>query len=69
MTQTLQNKLAEWREADRKASAAEQSLTRLLFTRLEGPAPSETLLAEARLLRGLANEKLKAAIAALKPKH
>jgi hypothetical protein len=67
MTQTLHDTLAEWRDADRKASAAEKSLTRLLFTRLEDPPPPAGLAVEVRLLREIANEKLKAAIAALKP--
>lgn len=68
MPQTLHTKLAEWRDAERKASAAERSLTHLLFERLEEPPPTG-LAAEARLLREEANEKLRAAIAALRPKR
>jgi hypothetical protein len=65
MAQTLQNKLAEWREADSRARTAERSLTHLLFARLEDPPPTDEVVHEARMLRELANEKLKAAIAAL----
>ena len=69
MTQILTNKLAEWRAADCRARDAERSLTHLLFSRLEDPPPTDTLQTEARMLRELADEKLKAAIAALKPKR
>ncbi len=69
MTQTLTTKLAEWRAADSRARDAERSLTHLLFSRLEDPQPTDSLQAEARMLRELANEKLRAAIAALKPKR
>lgn len=68
MPQTLHTKLTEWRDAERKACAAERSLTHLLFERLEEPPPTDCLAAEARLLREQANEKLRAAIAALRPK-
>lgn len=68
MPTTLRSKLAEWREAERKACAAERSLTHLLFARLDDPPPSEQLAAEVRQLRELANEKLRAAIAALRSK-
>ena len=69
MTQTLHTKLSEWRDAERKACAAERSLTHLLFERLDEPPPTDRLAAEARLLRQQANEKLRAAIAALRPKR
>ncbi|HKB55162.1 MAG TPA: hypothetical protein VKD22_14295 [Ramlibacter sp.] len=68
MTTTLKSKLAEWRDADSRARDAERSLTHLLFSRVDEP-PADTLRAEARELRQLANEKLKAAIAALKVKR
>ncbi len=69
MPQTLHTKLSEWRDAERKASAAERSLTHLLFERLDEPPPTEHLAAEVRRLREQANEKLRAAIAALRPKR
>ena len=69
MPQTLHTKLSEWRDAERMACAAERSLTHLLFERLEEPPPTDRLAAEARLLREQANEKLRAAIEALRPKR
>jgi hypothetical protein len=69
MAQTLQNKLAEWREADSRARSAERSLTHLLFSRLDDPPPTDEAVHEARMLRELANDKLKAAIAALWPRR
>jgi len=69
MPQTLHTRLTEWRDAERKASAAERSFTHLLFARLDDPPPTEHLAAEVRLLRELANEKLRLAIAAMRPKR
>jgi hypothetical protein len=69
MTQTLQKKLAEWRDADSRARTAERSLTHLLFSRLDDPPPTDEVVHEARMLRELANDKLKAAIAALWPRR
>jgi len=67
MPYTLQTILAEWRDAERKASAAERSLTHLLFARFEPPPSTDHLAAEVRQLRELANEKLRQAIAAMRP--
>jgi len=69
MPQTLDKKVGEWRDAETKAREAEKSLNRLLFHQAEGLQPPDNLITEARLLRVLANEKLKAAIAAMKPKR
>ena len=68
MTQTLHRKLAEWRDADSKARAAERSLTHLLFAPIGDPPRTDILATEARMLRHLADQKLKAAIAAMTPK-
>jgi hypothetical protein len=65
MPQILDKKVGEWRELDRKARELEKVLARLPV-RGEGP-PSTDLIREAKMLRKLANEKLKAAIAAIKP--
>ncbi|HWI84649.1 hypothetical protein [Ramlibacter sp.] len=69
MCNTFRSRLAEWRDAESKASAAERSLTHLLFSRLDDPLPADGLVTEAKQLRELANEKLKAAIAALRVKR
>ena len=66
MPQVLDKKVGEWRDADRKARELEMALTRLRFSHDERPLPAE-LVRQAKLLRQLANEKLKAAIAAMKP--
>jgi hypothetical protein len=66
MPQVLDKKVGEWRDADRKARELEKALARLPLTRDEGPPPEE-LVRQAKLLRKLAHEKLKAAIAAMKP--
>jgi hypothetical protein len=68
MPQTLDSKVAEWREADSKAREAEQSLTHLLFSEQAERPLTEKLASEVRQLRKLAHEKLNAAIAAIKPK-
>ena len=69
MPQSLDRKLAEWREADSRARAAERTLTHVLFGREEDAPHTDRLLTQARLLRHLADEKLKAAIAAMKPQR
>lgn len=69
MPESLDRKIAEWREADSRARDAESSLSRILFVRLEEAPQTDTLQTQARLLRQLADEKLKAAIAALRPKR
>jgi hypothetical protein len=68
MSQSLDSKVGEWRSADSKAREAEKALARMPFFEGVGPPPTDDVVAEARLLRNLANEKLKAAIAAMKPK-
>jgi hypothetical protein len=65
MPHSLDRKVGEWREADRKAREVEKALARLPF--FGGNSTPPPLVAEARALRRLADEKLKAAIAAMKP--
>jgi hypothetical protein len=67
MPQLLDRKVVEWRDADTRARAAEKAVTQLLFVQGEGPPRTDDLVTEARLLREVANEKLKAAIAAIRP--
>ena len=67
MFQSLDKKVGEWRRADEKAREAERALACLPFYQGDGPPPTEDLVAQAKLLRKVANEKLKAAIAAMKP--
>jgi hypothetical protein len=67
MAESLDKKVGEWRSADREAREAEKALARLPFFRGEGPPPAEDLISEAKQLRRLADEKLKAAIEAMKP--
>jgi hypothetical protein len=71
MPYSVTKKLAEWREAESRARAAERSVTTILFARQQDPPRADTLLTEAKVLRQAANEKLKAAIAAmtLKPRR
>ena len=66
MTQSLDQKVGEWRDADRKARELEKALAHVPFSPGQGPATAE-LIREVKQLRRLANEKLKAAIAAIKP--
>ncbi len=67
MPHASRNAVAQWREADARAREAEISLTAARYEYLsgDGPEPSIVLQAEARLLRKLADAKLKAAIATL----
>lgn len=67
MPQSLDRKVGEWREADRKARELEKVLARLPLQHGEGP-PVEDLVSEAKALRRLADEKLKAAIEAMRPR-
>jgi hypothetical protein len=67
MPLALDKKVDEWRSADSRAREAERALAGLPFFQGEGPPPAEDLVSEVRLLRKLANEKLKAAIAAMRP--
>jgi hypothetical protein len=67
MPQSLDKKVGEWRNADSKAREVEKALANLPFFQGDGPPPADDLVAHAKLLRKLANEKLKAAIAAMKP--
>ena len=69
MPQSLDRKVGEWRDAESKARAAEKSLTLLLFDQGEKPQPTDDLITQAKLLRELANEKLKDAIAAMRPQR
>ena len=66
MPRALDKKVGEWRAADRKAREAENAVARLLLQD-EGPGRTEVLVREAKSLRNAANEKLKLAIAAMKP--
>jgi hypothetical protein len=67
MPESLDRKVGEWRSADRRARDAEKALSRLPFFQGSGPPPADDLVAEAKLLRKVADEKLKAAIEAMKP--
>jgi hypothetical protein len=66
MPHLLDRKVGEWRDADRKAREVEKALACLPYVQGEG-APTVELVSEAKALRKLADEKLKAAIAAMKP--
>jgi hypothetical protein len=66
MPQSLDTKVGEWRDADRKASEFEKALASLPFINGEGALPVD-LVKEAKALRKLADEKLKAAIEAMRP--
>ena len=66
MPQILDKKVVEWRDADARARAADQALNKLLFDE-GGKFPATADLAqEVRRLRHVADEKLKAAIAAMR---
>jgi len=67
MPESLDRKVGEWRDADRKARAAEKAIARLPFFSGEGPPPTDDFVSKAKVLRKLANDKLKDAIAAMKP--
>jgi hypothetical protein len=67
MRESLDKKVGEWRDADDRARAVEKAISRMPFFRGEGPPPTDDLVTTARSLRKVANEKLKAAIAAIKP--
>lgn len=67
MPQLLDRKVGEWRDAESRAREVEKTLAHLPFFQGEGPPPADELVTEAKLLRKLANEKLKAAIEAMKP--
>ena len=64
MPQVLDRKIGEWRDADSKARQAEKAVARLQG---QGQVPTDILVKEAKLLRKVANEKLRLAIAAMKP--
>jgi hypothetical protein len=66
MPHTLDSKVDEWRDADRRAREIEKALACLPFVKGESGLPAE-LVTEARALRKLADEKLKAAIDAIRP--
>lgn len=67
MSQAPRNVVNAWREADARAREADIALTaaRYEFLNGTGPEPSPELQAEARLLRKLADAKLKEALANL----
>lgn len=67
MTKASRSAVHEWREADARAREAEIALTAARYEFFNGsaPEPSVELQAEARLLRKLADERLKIAIATL----
>ena len=67
MPQALDRKVGEWRAADSRARDAEDAVARVLFLEGDGRSSTDDLLRQAKLLRNLANEKLKLAIAAMKP--
>ncbi|MDB5943923.1 MAG: hypothetical protein JWQ13_3489 [Ramlibacter sp.] len=61
--------LAQWREAHREASKAEQALfdASLLYARGNGPKPPEQTVARARELRARARDLLQLAMDRLRP--
>lgn len=63
---SLDKKVGEWRDADRQAREIEKALAGLPLVQGEAGPPAE-LVTEARALRKLADEKLKAAIEAIRP--
>lgn len=65
MPQLLDKKVVEWRAADACARAAEQALNKLLFDAGDKQPVHADLAQEAKRLRQVADEKLKAAIAAI----
>ena len=67
MPQALDKRVGEWRDADSRAREAESAVARLVFLQGEDRPPTDGLIKEAKLLRKLANEKLKLAIAAMRP--
>jgi hypothetical protein len=67
MPRTLDRKVGEWRDADSRAREAESAVARLLLQD-EEPGPTEVLVREAKSLRKVANEKLRLAIEAMKPR-
>ena len=69
MPQLLDSRVVEWREADTRARAAEQALGQPLFGQGEQPPSTADLAMEARALRRLADEKLKAALVAMHRRH
>lgn len=66
MPHSLDKKVGEWRDADRKAREVEKALAGMPFFHGDD-LPAVDLASEAKALRKLADEKLKAAIAAMKP--
>lgn len=66
MHHSLDKKVGEWRDADHQAREVEKALAHLPYPGGEGVPPAD-LLSQARALRRLADEKLKAAIEAMKP--
>ena len=66
MPQAAKKAVDEWREADARAREAELALVTARYQFLSGsaPEPPPELQAEARLLRKLADAKLKTALAA-----
>jgi hypothetical protein len=68
MPQILDKKVVEWRAADARARAAEHAVNKLLFDQEDKTPVMADIAQEARRLRQLADEKLKAAIAAMRVK-
>lgn len=68
MPQVLDKKVCEWREADREARELEGAIAHLRASANDGTLPAE-IVRKAKALRQLADEKLKAAIAAMKPER
>jgi hypothetical protein len=66
MPHSLDRKVDEWRDADRRAREIEKALACMAFVQGESGPPAE-LVTEARALRKLADEKLTAAIEAIRP--
>jgi hypothetical protein len=67
MPQELDKKVGEWREAERKAREVEKALAHLPLT-LGEDSEVPDLVSQAKALRRIADEKLKAAIDAMKPR-
>ncbi|MDB5881027.1 MAG: hypothetical protein JWP43_905 [Ramlibacter sp.] len=71
MSEAAKQATLMWREADKRALQCEMlvSAARYAFLKGEGPGPTDILVAEARMLRKLADMKLKAAIESMDSKH
>src|ERR1700712_5238511 len=71
MSEAAKQATLAWKEADKRALECEMlvSAARYAFLKGEGPGPTEIQVAEARMLRKLADMKLKEAIESMDSKR